>query len=192
MRASANALVVMLCGAAVTGCAVGAGSASPAASTPATRPSPVPTAVRQAARTHEVASPPPRLERASRTAPTPAEAVRAYAERYINWDAGTVTGMLRDLSGASVGQARSAMALEAAQVASDPELAQNGIANSGTVEAVAPLAGNARRWVVVTRERTTAALSSAYQGLRPGWHITLAGVTATARGWVVSDWQPEN
>ncbi len=65
---------------------------------------------------------------------------------------------LAALARASVGQARSAMALEAAQVASDPELAQNGIANSGRVEAVAPLAGAAGRWVVVTREQTTAAL----------------------------------
>ena len=101
--------------------------------------------------------------------------------------------MLRDLAQASVGQARSAMALEAAQVAADPELAQNGIANSGTVEAVAALEGEAARYVVVTRERTTAALSNAYQGLRPAWHVTIASVVAVAPGrWVVSGWQPEN
>ena len=126
---------------------------------------------------------------------TAAAAIRAYAERYINWDAEIGDRRCsRGLARASVGQARSAMALEAAQVASDPELAQNGIANSGTVEAVAAAApGAPSRYVVVTRERTTAALSNAYQGLRPAWHVTVATVAEVApRRWVVSGWQPEN
>jgi hypothetical protein len=140
-----------------------------------------------------VPSPPAAPERTNRSEPAPARAVRDYAERYINWTAGTVTAMLSDLAQASIGQARSAMALEAAQVASDPELAQNGIANAGTVEAVAPLAGRSSRYVVVTREHTTATLSSAYQGLRPAWHVTVAVVSQVAPGrWVVSGWQPEN
>lgn len=160
---------------------------------PAAAPAPVPAAVRQATRTHEVPSPPAAPERTSRTESAPVSAVRGYAERYINWNAATVTAMLSDLAQASIGQARSAMALEAAQVASDPELAQNGIANMGTVEAVAPLAGSASRYVVVTRERTTATLSSAYQGLRPAWHVTVATVSQAAPGrWVVSGWQPQN
>ena len=152
-----------------------------------------PAAVRQAARTHEVRSPPGVPQRTSRSEAAPARAVRDYAERYINWNAASVTAMLSDLAQASIGQARSAMELEAAQVASDPELAQNGIANAGTVEAVAGLAGSPSRYVVVTRERTTATLSSAYQGLRPAWHVTLAAVSQVAPGrWVVSGWQPEN
>ena len=153
----------------------------------------MPAAVRQATRTREVPSPAAAPERASRSEPAPARAVRDYAERYINWNAASVTAILSNLAGASVGQARSAMALEAAQVASDPELAQNGIANTGTVEAVAALAGSSSRYVVVTRERTTATLSSAYQGLRPAWHVTVAAVSQVAPGrWVVSGWQPEN
>ena len=61
------------------------------------------------------------------------------------------------------------------------------------MEAVAALGGSASRYVVVTRERTTAALSNEYQGLRPAWHVTVAAVTELAPGrWVVSGWQPES
>jgi hypothetical protein len=45
----------------------------------------------------------------------------------------------------------------------------------------------------VTREQTTATASTAYQGLRPAWHLTLATVAEVAAGrWVVSSWQPES
>lgn len=85
------------------------------------------------------------------------------------------------------------MELEAAQVAGDPALAQGGIANAGTVEAVAPLAAAPGRFVVVTRERTSATVTSAYRGLRPAWHVTLATVRQVSPGgWVVSGWQPES
>ena len=58
----------------------------------------------------------------------------------------------------------------------DYELQRGGIANSGTVEAVAPLPGRRDQYVVVTRERTTATDTTAYQGLRPAWHVALATV----------------
>ena len=94
---------------------------------------------------------------------------------------------------ASVGQARSAMALAAAQTQNDYELRHGGIANSGVVEAVAPLPGRRNEFVVVTREQTTATNTSAYAGLRPAWHVAVAGVTEIAPGqWVVSRWQPES
>jgi sarcosine oxidase gamma subunit len=100
---------------------------------------------------------------------------------------------MRQLAAGSVGQARSAMQLAAAQTANDYELQRGGIANHGTVEAVAPLRGSGDRYVVVTRETTTAALSSAYQGLRPAWHVAVATVSALGPGrWVVSGWQPES
>ncbi len=57
---------------------------------------------------------------------------------------------------------------------SDYELKRGGIANSGTVEAVAPLPGRRDQYVVVTRELTTATATRAYQGLRPAWHVALA------------------
>jgi hypothetical protein len=93
----------------------------------------------------------------------------------------------------SVGQARSAMELAAAQTASDYELQRGGIANRGVVEAVSPLRAGQGRWVVVTEEQTTATATNAYQGLQPAWHITVVTVTEpTAGRWVISGWQPEN
>jgi hypothetical protein len=116
-----------------------------------------------------------------------------FATAYINWTAGTVKRDLLVLAARSVGQARSAMVLAAAQTAGDYELHRGGIGNSGTVEAVAPLAGRADQYVVVTRETTTASNSNAYAGLRPAWHVTIATVRKTASGgWVVSGWQPES
>jgi hypothetical protein len=123
------------------------------------------------------------------------QAVRAFAGDYINWDASTVAAQMSGLARRSIGPARSAMQLAAAQTAGDYELQRGGIANHGTVEAVAPLPEAARggRYIVVTRELTTASLSSAYQGLRPAWHVTIASVSELAPGrWVVSGWQPEN
>jgi hypothetical protein len=119
-------------------------------------------------------------------------AIRHFATAYINWDAQTIAADMRALAAQSIGQARSAVQLAAADTAQDYELRQGGIANSGTVEAIAPLSGQHSRYVVVTLERTTATNTSAYQGLRPAWHVALATVTELRPGqWVISGWQPE-
>jgi len=150
-------------------------------------------ALQRAQTTHEYPSPPPPPQRVSTASPSADQAVTAFAKVYINWDASSVVARLRGLAQGSIGQARSAMQLAAAQAAGDYELQRGGIANHGTVESVAPLVARPGRYVVVTRERTTAALSSAYQGLRPAWHVALATVTQAAGGqWVVSGWQPES
>jgi hypothetical protein len=85
------------------------------------------------------------------------------------------------------------MELAAAQTANDYELQRGGIANSGQVEAVAALANQPHQYVVVTREATSATNTTAYQGLRPAWHVTIATVTELGPGrWAVSNWQPES
>jgi hypothetical protein len=119
-------------------------------------------------------------------------AVRAFASTYINWNAADLRRQLERLAGESVGQARTAMQLAASQTGSDPELAQAGIANQGRVEAVASISGGGGRYVVVTRETTTARTSSAYQGLAPAWHLTVATVTRRDGGWMISGWQPQS
>lgn len=145
-----------------------------------------------AQRTHEYPSPKPPPETATGASASAEAAVRAFAHAYVNWSADTVAGDMRELAAQSVGQARSAMQLAAAQTASDYQLQQGGISNSGTVEAVAPLSGSRDEYVVVTREQTAATNTTAYQGLRPAWHVTVATVTRLASGvWVVSGWQPE-
>lgn len=169
---------------ALAGCGLNApGSAAPTSSAPA---APTPT-------NNEVRPAKPPSERTSAGSPSAVAAVRAFATRYINWSADTVAADMRALAAQSVGQARSAMELAAAQTAQDYELQRGGIANSGTVEAVAPLARRRDQYVVVTREQTTATDTSAYQGLRPAWHVAVVAVVQQAPGeWVVSRWQPES
>lgn len=142
---------------------------------------------------HEYPSPAPPRQSASDGSGSAIAAARAFAEAYINWNAETVSADLQRLAARSIGQARSAMELAAAQTAGDYELHRGGIANSGSVQAVAPLIGQPNRYAVVTREVTTATATTAYQGLQPAWHVTVATVARLSSGaWVVSGWQPEN
>ncbi len=130
---------------------------------------------------------------AVRAVNAPLAVVRDFGTAYINWTAATVTARLRELAALTIGQARAAMTLAAAQTAQDYELRRGGVRNSGTVQAVAPVSGQAGQYVVVTRELTTATNSNAYRGLRPAWHVTLATVSRLAGGgWALSAWQPES
>jgi hypothetical protein len=150
-----------------------------------------PVAVAQA--THEYPSPPPPRQPVAGASRSPTAAVAAFASAYINWDAGSVSADMSELAARSVGQARAATQLAAAQTADDYELHRGGIANTGTVEAVASLSANRDEFVVVTRELTTATATTAYQGLQPAWHVAIATVTEVAQGlWVVSGWQPQS
>jgi hypothetical protein len=143
--------------------------------------------------THELATPAPRQAPAEPGAPAPEQAVRRFADAYINWTADSVERDMRALAAASIGQARSALQLASAQTAGDYELKRGGIANGGTVEAVAPLPASHNRYVVVTRESTTATDNAAYQGLRPAWHVAIATVTRLpGGGWVLSGWLPQS
>jgi hypothetical protein len=142
---------------------------------------------------HEYPSPPAARERAGGAAGSPSAAVSAFAHAYINWTAGSVSADMHTLAARSIGQARAAMALAAAQTAHDYELQRDGIGNSGSVEAVAPLKRHPAQFVVVTRESTTATATTAYQGLQPAWHVALATVSEIAPGsWVVSAWEPQS
>ena len=150
-------------------------------------------AIARAQTTHELPTPHPRQTVAAPGAAGAEQAVRRFARAYINWTADSVGHDMSELAAASIGQARSALQLAAAQTAGDYELKRGGIANSGTVEAVAPLPASRNQYVVVTRESTTATADAAYQGLMPAWHVTIATVARVpSRGWVLSGWQPES
>ena len=154
-----------------------------------------PSAVAQADATHEYPAPPPKPQTASRAGAgaDPVQAIRTFVTAYINWNAETVSADMRRLAADSIGQARAATTLAAAETANDYELRRGGIGNSGAVEAVAPLSGHSDQYVVVTRESTTATNTTAYQGLSPAWHVALATVQQPpGGGWVLSGWQPEN
>lgn len=175
-----------LSAAALAGCGLGAPRSPGAAARPRSP-------VAQAQATREYPSPPLPRQRAGGGATSGTSAVAAFASAYINWSADTVSGDMRALAARSIGEARSAVTLASAQTAGDYELQRGGIANSGVVEAVAPLRGQVDEYVVVTRERTTATATTAYQGLQPAWHVTIATVTELAPGeWVVSGWQPQS
>ncbi len=123
--------------------------------------------------------------------PTPQAALTRYAALYLNWDADRVIGLQRQLASISLGQAR-AQALQAAASASrDPQLTASHLANRGHVVAVAPGQDNAAgEWVIVTSEQTSG--EADYQGLPQTLHIIYAQLTSTSRGWVVSEWAPQN
>jgi hypothetical protein len=186
------------CGLPVVGSASRPGSDHAATTTmipvtagPATTPLSQATVAR-AQRSHEIPTPAP-VEKAVGGWRSPVQAVQVFAQWYINWTAGTVASHLHVLSQIAVGQARSAMTLAAGQVGHDSSIALGGIANSGTVEGIAPVTGERDVYAVITRERTVATQTNAYQGLRPGWHVTLATVTEIGgRLWTISGWQPEN
>jgi hypothetical protein len=145
----------------------------------------------EAQRTHELPTPAPRPAVAGGWR-SPAEAVQAFTTAYVNWNYRTVALHLRALSEVSVGQARSMLSMAAAQVGRDSELRRGQIANTGAVEAIGPVRGHSDQYAVVTRERTTAANTNAYQGLAPAWHVALATVTRVRGLWVLSAWQPES
>ena len=150
-------------------------------------------AVARAQATHEYPATGQPRERAIGAALSGAAAVGSFASAYINWSADTVSSDMRALAARSIGQARSAVQLAAAETAGDYELQRGGIANSGVVEAIAPLRGRPDQYAVVTRELTTATATTAYQGLQPAWHVAIATVSEIAPGeWVVSGWQPES
>jgi hypothetical protein len=164
-----------------------------AGSAATSRRQPTTSAVVRAQATHEYPSPPPPRQQETGGSSTPTGAISAFASAYINWNAQTVSEDMRVLAGRSIGEARSAMQLAAAQTSDDYELQRGGISNQGTVEAVAPLPGASDQYVVVTRELTTATATTAYQGLQPAWHVAIAMVVELAQGeWVVSAWQPQS
>jgi hypothetical protein len=153
-----------------------------------TRTSTAPGRVARADRTHEVPTPALR-QTAIGGWRNPAQAVAVFTGAYINWTATTLSTRLSALAEVCVGQARSAMLLGAAEAGRDYELHGSGVANRGSVEAVASLPAAPRQYVVVTRETTVAPGRS----LAPVWHVTLATVTRIAGGlWVLSRWQPES
>jgi hypothetical protein len=203
IAAVAAAMALAGCSLPLVGSAPGAHGADPRAATPGTtssaramaRPGPaarIRATVARAQRTHEIPTPAP-ARQALGGWRSPVQAVQVFAQTYINWTADTVATRLRVLAQAAIGQARSAMRLAASQVAHDDSLKLGGIANTGTVEGIAPVTGETNVYAVITREQTTATNTDAYQGLRPAWHVTLATVTKVYGWlWTISAWQPES
>ncbi|MFZ0387080.1 MAG: hypothetical protein WAL22_15545 [Solirubrobacteraceae bacterium] len=203
-RSALAALVAAALATGLVGCSLGgtgptqstrSSAAAAAAVDPATSAgdgSSVASVVARADRTHEVPTPAGR-ESVVGGWRNPTDAVYVFATQYINWNSQDVSTRMRALASVSVGQARSAVSAAASETASDDELRQGQVANTGVVEAIAPVIGHRYEYAVATREQTTASGTDAYQGIAPQWHLAVATVTRLAGGlWVLSDWQPEN
>lgn len=122
--------------------------------------------------------------------PTPQAALQRYARLYVNWTATTVAAVQHELAATSVGQARAQALQAAASYARDQTLAQSGVANSGQLVAISPSITTPGQWVLVTSEQTTG--KGDYSGLPPTLHVIYGQVIRTPKGWVVSEWAPQN
>ena len=122
--------------------------------------------------------------------PTPQAALERYAHLYVNWTADSVAAVQRELASLSEGQARAQALQAAASYTRDQTLTQSGVANSGHLVAITPSLTTPEQWVLVTSEGTTG--KGDYSGLPPTLHVIYARVTRTPRGWVVSEWAPQN
>ena len=140
---SAIAIGLSVVAAGLAGCAAFGGGSARRSSTGASTGTAA--KVAQAERTHEYPAGPPPPQTTSAATSAAATAVRRFSTGYINWNATTVTRRMQALALASVGQARAAMALAAAQTRNDYELRHGGIANRGVVGHMAGLPP----WVIV-------------------------------------------
>jgi hypothetical protein len=122
--------------------------------------------------------------------PTARTAVELYARLYTNWRIAELAGVQRHLAQISIGPAREAAAQQAASIATQTTLRTDRVANTGqVVSAQSGLGPERGRWVVVTREQTTG--RGPYRGLPWQLHVTVATVTHTRHGWVISQWSPQ-
>jgi hypothetical protein len=122
--------------------------------------------------------------------PTAQSALERYARLYVNWTAGTVASVQRQLATLSTGQARAQALQAAASYTRDQALARSGVANTGHLVAIGPSLANRGQWVLVTSEQTTGI--GDYSELPATLHVTYAQVTRSRSGWVVSEWAPQN
>jgi hypothetical protein len=122
--------------------------------------------------------------------PTARATVTLYAQLYINWQATTLATVQRHLAQISIGAARQAAGQQAASASTQTMLRADHVANTGQVVSAQSGQGPERgRWVIVTREQTSG--RGPYRGLPWQLHITLATVTHTRHGWVISQWSPQ-
>jgi hypothetical protein len=122
---------------------------------------------------------------------TPQATLERYAAIYLNWNSTNVIQVQRELASISLGQARAQALQAAANAGHDPQLSGSHISNRGQVIAASPRHGSASgEWVIVTSEQTSG--RGDYRGLPPTLHIIYARLERTGRGWVISEWSPQN
>ncbi|HYM55446.1 MAG TPA: hypothetical protein VES97_08795 [Solirubrobacteraceae bacterium] len=122
--------------------------------------------------------------------PTPAKAIAAFAELYVNWTYRTLSERQRTLAAMSVGAARLSESQAAASSRNDATIARGRIYNSGQVVSIARDLTAADSWVIVTREQTGG--NSQYEGLTAAYHVTIAQLASVPGGHAVEQWRPQS
>jgi hypothetical protein len=123
-------------------------------------------------------------------APNPAGAIRAFAERYMNWSYRTLSAQQRTLAAEAVGPARLAEQQAAATTQSDSTITRGHIHNSGVLTSVSPDLAKPGSWVITTREETSG--DPEYQGVPAAYHVTLAQLAPVPGGYAVKQWLPQS
>jgi hypothetical protein len=120
---------------------------------------------------------------------TPARALEAFAQLYVNWTYRTLTSNQRRLAAMSVGPARLAEQQAAVSSRADMTITRGHIYNTGQIVCVASDRSHTGLWVIVTSEQTRG--SSQYQGLQAIYHVTLAKLANVDGGYAVELWSPQ-
>jgi hypothetical protein len=121
---------------------------------------------------------------------TPAKAIAAFAQLYVNWTYRTLTANQRTLAAMSVGAARLSERRAAASSQADTTITSGHIFNQGQIVSIAPDLPRPNTWVIVTREQTGG--NTQYAGLPAAYHVTLAQLAKVPGGYVISLWLPQD
>jgi hypothetical protein len=121
---------------------------------------------------------------------TPAKAIAAFAELYVNWTYRTLTVNQRTLAAMSVGAARLSERQAAASSKADTTITRGHIFNQGQIISIAPDLARPNTWVIVTREQTAG--NTQYAGLPAAYHVTLAQLASVPGGYAMSQWLPQD
>ena len=119
-----------------------------------------------------------------------ADATRAFAKRWINWDWNTLPHQQRSLARLADRRLAASLRADADAAARDETLARDKPANRGTVAAITltPSLRNARG-LVVTRERSYTNGHADLGGAR--YRVYRVAISARHDGWTVTEWAPQ-
>ena len=141
----------------------------------------------------EPAAPPPPSPGAQAPAdvqPTPAKALQAFAQLYVNWSYRTLSADQRTLAEISVGAARLSERQAATSSRNDTTIAAGHIWNRGQLISIARDLTRAGAWVIVTHEQTGG--NTQYEGLPAAYHVTIAELASVHGGYAVAEWLPQS
>jgi len=121
---------------------------------------------------------------------TPAKALAAFGQLYMNWTYRTLSSNQQTLAGMDVNPARLVEQQAVASSEADTTITRGHIYNTGQIISIAPDLAHPNMWVIVTREQTGG--GEQYEGLPAAYHVTLAQLAEVPGGYAVSQWLPQD